>query len=299
MYDVASITKAIPNSCLALKMIEEKRFERSTRLIDLVPDYQGSFREQVCIEHLLTHTLDFDFKLSDVKTLPPQEILDAVLRARLRTPPGAVFCYANATSILLGLAVERACGMTLDCAAAEYFFSPLGMRSTTFFPETLGGAVIAPTEDDLWRGRVICGEVHDESAWALHSLKVVGSAGLFSTAPDLLKFLSMLLYKGELNDIRFFAPETVRLMHSNALPETLGCSAALGWELDNGNYMGETRTPSTFGKTGFTGCTVIADPAREAGYVLLTNHIYPKRFPDRTVINQVRGALADMILGER
>lgn len=298
VYDTASITKAIPTSCLALKLIEEGRLALSSRLIDFVPEFEGAFRDQIRVEHLMTHTLEFDFRLSDKKALPPREIMGAILNARLRTPPGTVFCYANATSILLGLVVERASGMRLDNAAEYYFFGPLGMRSTTFFPETIDRSCIAPAEYDAWRGRVICGEVHDESAWALRPVIVAGSSGLFSTVPDLLKFLGMLLKKGcTVDGKRIFSPETVRFMSTNLLPPELGCRAAAGWELCQPEFMGKHCTASTFGKTGFTGCAVVADPSRAAGFALLTNHTFPRRREDRSLINTIRSVCADMVLG--
>ncbi len=299
VYDVASITKAIPTSCLALKLVEEGRIGLQSRLIDFVPEFEGAFRDQIRIEHLLMHTLDFNFRLSDKKALPPREILGSIFKARLRTSPGTAFCYANATSILLGLAVERICGMSLDKAAYHYFFGPLGMQTTTFFPEALNRSCIAPAEDDPWRGRVICGEVHDESAWALRPDVVAGSAGLFSAVPDLLRFLEMLINGGDSGGRRIFKPETVRLMHTNALPPELGFRAALGWELGQPEFMGIRCTASRFGKTGFTGCTFIADPSCNAGFVLLTNHTFPRRREDRSAINRARSALADMVFGDQ
>ena len=296
VYDVASITKSIPTSCLALSLIEKGIIGLDTRCADIVPEISGVYRDRILIRHLLTHTLDFDFRLSDKKELLPQELLNAIFSARLRTPPGAVYCYANATSILLGLAVERVSGRRLDILAGERFFSPLGMKRTVFFPDELLKRRIPPTEIDAWRGREIRGEVHDESAWALRPAVVAGSAGLFSTVPELLLFLAMVLNKGEQGGVRFFKPETIALMHTNALPPTLGVSAALGWELDNENYMGSNRSPSTFGKTGFTGCTIMADPAKNAGFVFLTNHTYPKRRADKEVINRVRRLLAELVL---
>ena len=296
VYDTASITKAVPTACLALKLIEEGRMGLRSRLIDFVPEYEGHFRDEILIEHLLTHTLDFDFRLSEKKDLPPRELLGSIFTAPLRSPPGRVFSYANATSVLLGLAVERASGMTIDKAAEGMFFGPLGMKQTTFFPETIEHACIAPTEDDPWRGRVVSGEVHDESAWALRPLMVAGSAGLFSTAPDLLRFLDMLLKGGVMNGTRIFRPATVRLMHENALPDGQGVSAALGWELDRSDFMGTRHSAATFGKTGFTGCAVVADPLYEKGIVLLTNHTFPRRREDRAVINAVRSRLANLVL---
>jgi CubicO group peptidase (beta-lactamase class C family) len=296
VYDIASITKSIPTACCALKLIEEGKIALQSRLIDFIPEFEGAFREEILIRHLLSHTLDFNFRLSDKKDLPPREILGSILTARLRTPPGTSFCYANATSVLLGLVVERAAGETLDKAAGHCFFGPLGMKRTTFFPETLGcAAKIAPSETDAWRGRVICGEVHDESAWALRPLLVAGSAGLFSTASDLLRFLTMLMNGGKSGGRRIFKPATVRLMHENALSQSPGISAALGWELDNHEFMGTRRSSSLFGKTGFTGCAIVADPLCGAGYVLLANHTFPRRRDDRTAINRVRNRLADLV----
>ena len=49
------------------------------------------------------------------------------------------------------------------------FNPPAGLRAS-----------IAPTEHDLWRGRRLVGEVHDENCWALGG--AAGHAGLFGTA---------------------------------------------------------------------------------------------------------------------
>jgi CubicO group peptidase (beta-lactamase class C family) len=297
VYDVASITKAVPTSCLALKLLEEGRLRLDSPLIEYVPEFSGTYRDRIRIEHLLTHTLDFDFRLSDKRDLRPREILGAIFAARLRSPPGTTYSYANATSILLGLAVERASGMRLDEAASHYFFGPLGMRRTTFFPEKLDAASIAPSEIDPWRGRVICGEVHDESAWALRPVVIAGSAGLFSTVPDLVRFLAMLLGGGASGGTRIFKPDTIRLMHANALPPEFGAATALGWELNQPAFMGSRSTASTFGKTGFTGCAIVADPLRNTGFVFLTNHTFPRRREDRSMINKVRSSIADMVFG--
>ena len=61
LFDCASVTKAIPVSTLALWMIDRKAFGLDDLLVDFVPEYHGSFRENITVRHLLTHTLDFDF----------------------------------------------------------------------------------------------------------------------------------------------------------------------------------------------------------------------------------------------
>jgi CubicO group peptidase (beta-lactamase class C family) len=295
VYDVASITKAIPTACLALQLVEEGVLSLTSRLVDYVPECTGRFHDQIRLSHLLTHTLDFTFRLSDKKHLPAGEIFRAISSADLITVPGSRHGYANATSILLGRMIEHVAGTRLDHLAKKRFFGPLGMTSTAFFPEPTKRSRIAPTEIDPWRNREIRGEVHDESAWALRDACIAGSAGLFSTAPDLMRFLEMLLNKGTYKGRRYFSEDTIGLMHANALPAGLGTTAALGWELDQERFMGTGRSPTTFGKTGFTGCAVVADICRETGMVMLTNHTWPVRKKDREEINRVRRELTGLV----
>ncbi len=61
--------------------------------------------------------------------------------------------------------------------------------------------------------------------------------------------------------------------------------------------MGKNRSPKTFGKTGFTGCAVVIDRHKQSGFALLSNYTWPKRKPNRDMINEVRGNVADIVLG--
>jgi CubicO group peptidase (beta-lactamase class C family) len=123
---------------------------------------------------------------------------------------------------------------------------------------------------------------------------VAGSAGLFSTVPDLLVFVRMLLNSGEHAGTRVLEPETVRLMHANQLGH-IGRTTGLGWELFQPRFMGSRCTPRTFGKTGFTGCSVIMEPEAGFGFVLLSNCTFPRRRPDRMLIDEVRSECADIL----
>ncbi len=300
IYDVASITKSIPTSSLALKLIDEGRLKLQDKLIDFVPEFRNSQRERVLIKHLLTHTIDFkspgsDFRLSSYKNKTPDEILTIILTTEFRNNPGKKFSYINATSILLGLVIEAVAKRTLDELAKEVFFKPLKMDRSTFQPELFAKDKIAPTEFDKWRGRLIQGEVHDESAYVLGKKQVVGSAGLFSTVPDLLNFLEMLLGNGKKNAKKFFSSGMVKEMYTNQLG-SIGETAGLGWELNQPRYMGKYANGHTFGKTGFTGCFCICDLKKGVGLVMLANYTFPKRKPDASKINQVRRQISNIVL---
>src|SRR5206468_12972222 len=92
----------------------------------------------------------------------------------------------------LGEIVERLGGEPLDQALGALVIEPLGLRDTRFCPPAAARPRIAPTEiDEGWRGGLVHGSVHDESAHALGG--VAGHAGLFSTAADLYVFCRMWL----------------------------------------------------------------------------------------------------------
>jgi CubicO group peptidase (beta-lactamase class C family) len=177
--------------------------------------------------------------------------------------------------------------------AQEKVFDPLEMHATTFSPSNLTDDMVAPTELD--GGQPVHKIVHDEGARALGGIgKTAGSAGLFSTAPDLLNFCDMLLARGLYKGKQLLTPATIEAFQTNQLAIP-GERAALGWELDRPNFMGSHATPHTFGKTGFTGCFVMVDIPRQIAMVLLSNAQYPTRHTDRSLVNSLRARLADVI----
>ncbi|MBN1263084.1 MAG: beta-lactamase family protein [Candidatus Pacebacteria bacterium] len=301
VFDLASITKSVPTACLALLLIEEGKLGLDDQLIKYLPEFKNSDRKLVLIRHLLTHTLDFNrsFRLSALKNKKPAQILEAIYTTEFQTKPGQNFYYANANSVLLGLVVEKIFGQSLDKIAQKKFFKPLGMKKTAFHPLKLFSRdEIVPTEIDPWRGRVIQGEIHDESAWALRPRIIAGSAGLFSTAGDLLIFLKMILNYGTLAGKKYFKKETIQKMITNQI-NGLGLSTGLGWEINQPKFMGHYCGEKTFGKTGFTGCFCLGDIKKQVAFVFLCNATYPKRKPRQVYsknINQLRADLANLVL---
>ncbi len=297
IYDVASITKSIPTASLALQLVDEGSLDIDDKLLRYIPEISHSYRENIRIYHLLTHTLHFSFPLSSLKERTPREILETIYRKELRSPPGSQFFYSNATSILLGIVVERVSTRPLDALAQARFFSPLSMHRTSFSPKDIvRKQEIVPTEFDPWRNRMVQGEVHDESAHTLSTIMKPGSAGLFSTAPDLLTFCEMLLQGGIMRGKRYFSKQMVNRISTNQLAENTE-KTGLGWEIYQPRFMGSGCSSRAFGKTGFTGCSIVCDPERDIGIVLLSNWTYPSRKQDREQMDQVRASIADTVYG--
>lgn len=299
MYDVASVTKSVVTASVALKLVETGQLSLDDAVVKLVPELENSYREEILLRHLLTYTLVFDIKngLAQIAKTHPTRVFEELCAAPLAGRPGEIYHYTNAPAIILTALMERLTKKPLDALAQEYFFKPLAMKRSTLRPEQFARSRYAPTEID-WRGEVQ-GVVHDEAAWAMYmNGQLAGDAGLFTTGGDLLKFCQMLLNGGRNWATRVLKPETVAMMHTNQIA-ALGESTAMGWELNWQLTMGDEISHQAFGKTGFTGCSVIIDPIRKGAMIHLSNRLYPHRPTSRDEINQFRRNLADIIFSNQ
>ncbi len=264
LYDCASLTKTFPTTTLALLLEKQGLWKLSDPLAQWLPEWHGD--SSITIHDLVTFRPEFGLTLSRLKHLTAQEMLDAILHAPLTSPVGSrPPIYSNTSSILLTLALESTTQKSLEHLAQEQLFSPLRLQRTTFRPlDHVSLREIAPTEYDEWRGHMLHGELHDESAWVLQqSGKFMGSAGIFSCLDDILTFLHW---------------------HLNTLQDPRG------WEHPPLEWRG-TLSPSTYGKTGFTGCCMAIDPEQQRGYVILSNAVHPQRPVERETISRVRSKI--------
>ena len=308
VFDIASLTKVCPTSTLALSYILEGKLSIDDKVVDYLPELQTNYRDDIRIFHLLTHRLDYRVPMKTLRTLPPEEILQALFTYQFEKAPGEAFNYGNPASVLLGMILDKITGISLQEQGRKKFFEPLSMNRSGWDPltrdfNTIPEKEISPTEICAFRNREIRGEIHDESAWVLRKLFPVGSAGMFSCVPDLLKFVGMMLNDGvSAEGIRVAPAGILELASSNAFlnPAYRSCGAAiagdctaLGWELNASKFMGTKSSPRTFGKTGFTGASIVADPDQGAAVILLSNFTYPHREPNAERINAFRAKLSD------
>ena len=308
VFDIASLTKVCPTSTLALSYILEGKLDIDTKVVDFIPELQTNYREDIRIFHLLTHSLDYRVPMKTLRELPPEGILNALYTYQFAKAPGEDFNYGNPASVLLGIILQRLAGADLQQQGRERFFEPLGMTRSGWDPlsrdwNPVPKNEIAPTEFCNFRGREIQGEIHDESAWVLRKLFPVGSAGMFSCVPDLLKFVKMVLNdepKGILDLVSqnaFARKDAAKFMPAGTTAAEGACTA-LGWELAQSKFMGSHISPRTFGKTGFTGASIVCDPIAGAAVVLLSDFTYPHREPNADRIHAFRACLADAFFGK-
>jgi serine-type D-Ala-D-Ala carboxypeptidase len=267
IYDIASLTKIITVTAL-LRIWEAQRFDLDTPVAHYIPEFRAS---RVTLRHVLSHTSGLDIRLSVAARAGKAALWQAIYQAPLRHPPGSIAAYTNINTLLVGEIVARLWGGSLSAALNDLILQPLVMNSTMFNPASEICARIAPTEiDQEWRGGVVHGVVHDESAFVLGG--VAGHAGLFSTASDLQRFCEAWLLPGQ-----FLEPETIALATRNHAPVG-GIACGLGWMLARQNFMG-TAAATCFGHTGFTGAAMILNAAQNLAVIVLTNRTFPQRTP--------------------
>jgi CubicO group peptidase (beta-lactamase class C family) len=274
VYDCASITKSIPTASLTLAFVAEGKLRLDEPVKKFIPELHNDFG--ATIEDLLRYRVRGP-RMSHLQFNTFEQVRTYILETGFSGPPGESE-YTNLPAYVLGVALERIGNKQLATMAHEYFFSPLGMDHTTFFPLAED---CAPTE--IQGEKEIRGIVHDESARIFaRERRSVGHAGLFATAPDLLNFLDALL-EGKYPDV------------------LKGAQEGLGWTVNQDWFMGAHVSPKAFGKTGFTGTSIVVDRDQKKALVILSNRTYPTRPSDATsltsAVNLFRRDIADIVFG--
>ena len=280
LYDLASMTKVVSTTTAAMLLYEAGVLDLQSRVVDYLPEFGVNGKDGVRIIHLLTHTSGLiPFRPYHRLGLHERsEVLDAIMNDSLQSEPGLKVSYSDLGMITMGRVIEEISGVSLDEFAERYIFNPLGMCSTGFRSKVPGDTRnIAPTEiDTLFRGGLVRGVVHDETAYILGG--TAGHAGLFSTARDLSRFASMMLTGMSPDGSQFLKPETIAQF--TARPMSGQTDRALGWDLrslEGYTSAGEYFSKDSFGHTGYTGTSIWIDPELRVYAILLTNRVHPTR----------------------
>lgn len=269
-YDMASLSKVIGPTMVALRAIEDGDLTLWDRLDRFFPDCPQD-KAPITIRHLMTHTAGFApaFWLSE-EAAGPEDALRALLAHPLATPIGAEVHYSCMGYITLGKVLETIYGKPLNVLAQERVFQPLGMAHTCYCPENKEN--IAATEVDKATGTPWQGIVHDENARFLRG--VSGNAGVFSDIHDMIKLAQMLARGGDGYLSRGMLQKAIALQAGDdSVHRGLGFHLAGTPE----NYMGDLFPAESFGHTGFTGTSLAIDPHTGFFVILLSNRVHPTR----------------------
>jgi CubicO group peptidase (beta-lactamase class C family) len=304
IYDLASLTKVIATTTAAMILADRALLEIQRPVAAYLPDFSQPFalatgslwmaREEVTVQHLLAHTSGLPaYERFFLRAREKAHVIEEALALPLEELPGQKTVYSDVGFILLGEILERVAKEPLDAFCRREIFEPLGMQHTGFNPSPELKPRIAPTEqDDLFRKRLIWGEVQDENAWVMGG--VAGHAGLFGAAGDLALFCRMMLDEGKSGGKQFMQPHTIREF-TRAWPVAQGAPRGLGWDKPSEpSSSGQYFSPASYGHLGYTGTSIWIDPEKRLFVVLLTNRIHPTRTNE--AIKQFRPAVHDVVV---
>lgn len=136
--------------------------------------------------------------------------------------PGDQWSYGLSVDVQAYL-VEKLSGKPYDQYLQETIFTPLQMTNTGYFiPEANRSKFAAAYNRDNATGVLtrVPDSTGNELNFKQHALKP-GGHGLASTLDDYMKFAQMLVNKGKLGNVQILKPETVELMSTNQLSDTI------------------------------------------------------------------------------
>jgi CubicO group peptidase (beta-lactamase class C family) len=224
VFEAASISKQF--TAMAIVLLEQdgklSLEDDIHKYLPELPDY-GS---PITIHQLLQHTsgirdwLDLTFLAgwSEPSLLVTQkQVLELMFLQRgLTFTPGTRGMYSNGGYVLLAEIVGRVSGKSLAQFAAERIFEPLGMTHTHF-------------HDNV--SRIVPGRASayypDGGAFGVSAsnAEVVGPSGLFTTAPDLVKWLD------NFRDPKVGGARAVRRMQDSPVPVDINPALTLPYAL--------------------------------------------------------------------
>ena len=315
-FDMASLSKLLSTTMVALRFVEEGRLLLSDPLSrfftheELLGIPEG--RSEATVFHLMTHTSGITPHIPLWREIPAYAVDSSdfdstVARVILQSAPfcgvGEQVHYSCMGYILLQKILERISGRRLDELAKAYVFEPLGMSSTGYLPfgsnRNKPDCNAAATEFSPLHQYYIRGHVHDENAHFVGGGS--GNAGVFSTLEDTVRFAQMLSLRGELPASVGEGRLLSRRIFDLAVKDyTLGKneSRGLGFQLRPPlpalSAAGDLFAYGSYGHTGFTGTSLYVDAETGIWAVLLTNAVHLGR--DKTAFFRVRRAFHNTVM---
>ena len=240
---IASMTKAVTGAA-AMQLVEQGRLDLDAPASEVIPqlgavpvlegfDDDGSPRTRpargaITLRHLLTHTAGFTYDIWNESMVRYQEATgtpgiiecrDACLTTPLTFDPGERWDYGIGID-WAGKMVEAVSGKKLGAYLEDHLLGPLGMGDTAF------------RITDEMRSRLAKIHMRGEDGSLAPQMELeipqdpefeMGGGGLYGTVGDYLRFVRLILNRGRANGEQLLAPETVDMMCTNQMGDSLVC----------------------------------------------------------------------------
>ena len=295
LFDLASVGKTQTAALCAL-LYADGRLDVDAPFTEYIPEHVLAKENcRITVRDLATHSGGFD-NSKPYMVADPVRMFEELYRKRPVWPRGDRFCYACSNFVYLGLIVERLTGLDLDAAARKMLWGPLGMSHTTW--NTIVGnpnavEFLVPSKDKV---PVNCGIGNHNDECARLAPRPMGNGANFSTAPDMLKFVTDMLRRERFPKAYYdlqFAPSF----------DKGGYRRSFGWEMtaEKSSYSIWTKTgfsSRAICHSGWTGPAIAVDPKCDFAGVVLGNRIASKEKtmgPRMKILDMMRTAAVAVV----
>lgn len=137
IFRIGSITKQF-TAVAVLQLVQAGKLSLDDPIGKWVPDFDTQGKP-ITIEHLLSHTSGIPsytagpaYIAGMARDVTPAQILGMVADQPMEFEPGERFKYSNTNYVLLGMAIERASGLSYADYLHRHICKPLGLSNTRY-----------------------------------------------------------------------------------------------------------------------------------------------------------------------
>ncbi|HXJ61050.1 MAG TPA: serine hydrolase domain-containing protein [Verrucomicrobiae bacterium] len=272
MFLLGSISKPISMTAL-MTLFDRSEFKLEDRVKKFLPQFVGDHRDDVTMQHLLTHVSGLPDQLAENNELrskhaPLSEFVEHAIRTPLQFVPGSKYQYSSMAILLAARVAELISGSDIRTLVERAVFEPLQMRHSALGLGRFKLENMVPCQTEHAAPESGGGDPKAKDwDWNSPWWRQFGApwGGTHASAPDLGRFLAEFLNETG----ACLKPQTLRLMVRNHNATGL-TPRGLAWNV--GSAAGSKGcSERTFGHTGSTGTMAWADPASHTICVVLTS----------------------------
>ena len=249
---IASCSKWL-TAALVMQFVDEGKISLDDKIIKWLPEFDKYRKSYITIQHCLAHLTGIEdegrllkriFQRKKFSSL--EEEVNSFAAREIRANAGTDFWYGNIGLNIAARVLEVVSKRKFDQLIRQKLFTPLGMRNTTF--STLDGSIPNP------------------------------SGGARSSAEDYMKFLVMLMNKGNYRGKQILSEESVNeMIKAQTSAEMIryapksaeGFNYALGsWVIEEENGKG-----NVLASPGLFGTWPMVDFCRGYAYILFVKNL--------------------------
>lgn len=248
---IASCSKWL-TAALVMQFVDEGKISLDDYVVKYIPEFEKYFKSYITIRHCLSHMtgIEDDDKflkrlLERRKFASLEEEVNEFARRNIRANAGTDFWYGNVGLNIAGRVLEVISKKKFEVLIKTRLFVPLGMTKTSF--ANLNGGPVNP------------------------------SGGASSTADDYMKFLVMLLNKGNYNGKQILSENAVHeMMKVQNKPEQIKYApkSAGGYTYALGSWVAEQTegTAIAAASPGLFGTWPMIDYCRGYAYIVFVKN---------------------------